>query len=107
MLGWPPLRVSYLLPVNVMIRGDMPTVATWDPVSCFMHVMAHIVLQEKNQWTTDGISDIAFDPPTKTIVFSTVHVRRLAVIQVMIFILQLHSLEFRIDTLTFRLIFGC
>jgi hypothetical protein len=31
--SWPPLRISYLLPSNVIIRDDTPTIAWWDNVT--------------------------------------------------------------------------
>lgn len=65
--GWPPLKVSYQLPSDTIVRGQVPTIGWWD-------AKAHL-------WKTSGIDEIEFDPPTKTIVFKTVHVTALAIIQ--------------------------
>ncbi|PRP81577.1 hypothetical protein PROFUN_01084 [Planoprotostelium fungivorum] len=65
-LGWAPLRVVYALPSHVIIRDDVPVLGWWS--------------KESNTWRTDGISEIEYDAPTKTIVFKTNHVTAIAVI---------------------------
>jgi cancer susceptibility candidate protein 1 len=66
--GWPPLRVSYLLPSNTIVRDKNPVVGWWD--------------SDSKTWRTEGITDVDYDAPTKTVTFKTMHVTALAIIQV-------------------------
>ena len=65
-MGWAPLRVIYTLPPYVIIRDGVPVLGWWS--------------KESNTWRTDGISEIEYDAPSKTIVFKTYHVTAIAVI---------------------------
>lgn len=129
--GWPPLRVSYLLPVNTIVRDKSPAVAWWDAVCRFSNFEITVFLalsplhspspspclpsplyifpflvgleatvhclnfavaalgaplrcflfQETKTWKTDGIMEVEYDAPTKTVTFKTNHVTALAVVQ--------------------------
>eukprot|EP01119_Soliformovum_irregulare_P025939 TRINITY_DN9739_c0_g1_i1.p1 TRINITY_DN9739_c0_g1~~TRINITY_DN9739_c0_g1_i1.p1 ORF type:complete len:675 (+),score=210.53 TRINITY_DN9739_c0_g1_i1:293-2317(+) len=65
--GWPPLRISYSLPPSTIITTDNPQVCWWDA--------------EERSWKSNGISEIEYDPATKTVVFSTMEVKPIAIIQ--------------------------
>eukprot|EP00163_Fabomonas_tropica_P007926 TRINITY_DN1755_c0_g2_i1.p1 TRINITY_DN1755_c0_g2~~TRINITY_DN1755_c0_g2_i1.p1 ORF type:complete len:617 (+),score=144.97 TRINITY_DN1755_c0_g2_i1:850-2700(+) len=62
-----PIRCSYVLPGNVLLREDTPTVGWFD--------------EEAGQWKTDGITETRYDEVTREVSFQTIHLAPMAVLQ--------------------------